>query len=189
MSGLTLHLLRHGEPMLAGRLLGRCDSVPTLAGIEICVAQAAALRVAHLVTSPLRRARAAADRIGADKGLAITVDARWQELDFGRWDGLTTAEVARSDAAALQAFWDDADANPPPAGERWSALCARVGAAIETLDQPTLVVTHGGPMRAALSLLCGLDQRQSWCVDLPYGALLSLRCHGGMAQIIGLKLP
>ena len=189
MSGVTLHLLRHGEPELVGRLLGRRDCPSTEAGISTCVAQAMGIQVDKLVTSPLSRARAAADRIGVDMGLRVTVDARWQELDFGCWDGLTMAEVARTDDVALRAFWEDPDASPPPEGERWSALLARIGAAIEVLDRPTLVVTHGGPMRAALSLLCGLDQRQSWCVDLPYGALLSLRRYDGMAQIVGVKLP
>lgn len=189
MSGVALHLLRHGEPQLSGRLLGRTDCASTQAGIATCVDQAGALRIDAVVTSPLRRARAAADRIGVDKRIAVAVDPRWRELDFGRWDGLTTAQVARFDDKALAAFWDDPDASPPPAGERWSALCARVGAALAAIEVPSLVVTHGGPMRAALSLLCGLDQRQSWCVDLPYGALLSLRRYGDTAHITGLRLP
>lgn len=189
MSGLALHLLRHGEPELVGRLLGRTDCASTEGGIATCVRQVRALRIDALISSPLRRARAAADRIANDIAVTTRIDPRWRELDFGRWDGLTTAEVLRHDEQALAAFWDDPDANPPPGGESWSALRARVGAALAEIDAPALVVTHGGAMRAALSLLCGLDQRQSWCVDLPYGALLSFRRYEDRAQIAGLCVP
>ena len=189
MSGVLLHLLRHGTPELAGRLLGRHDCGSTEQGIAVCRAQAAGLEVVRLISSPLRRARMAADAIGSDVGLLIEIDERWQELDFGRWDALSADEIAATDRAALHAFWDDPDANPPPGGERWAALRARVGEAVAAIDAPALVVTHGGAMRAALSLLCGLDQRQSWCLDLPYGALLSLRRHGDAAQVVGLRLP
>jgi len=58
-----------------------------------------------------------------------------------------------------------------------------------TWSEPTLVVAHGGAMRAALALLCGFTQSQLWAFDLPYGALLSLRAWPGpprSAQIMGL---
>ena len=75
-------------------------------------------------------------------------------------------------------------------GERWSALVTRVSAALADLAPvPTLVVTHGGAMRAALHSLCGFDQRQLWAFDLPYASLLSLRVWPGErpgAQIAGL---
>lgn len=68
---------------------------------------------------------------------------------------------------------------------------ARVSDATDALAPvDTLVVTHGGAMRAALHHLCGFDLRQLWAFDLPYGALLSLRIWRGAqpgAQIIGLR--
>ena len=97
---------------------------------------------------------------------------------------------AQIDPAALGQFWDDPNANPPPDGERWSALRSRVAAAIEALPPvPTLVVSHGGAIRAALAVLCGFDHRQIWAFDLPCGALVSLRVWPGApftAQIAGL---
>ncbi|QJU59761.1 histidine phosphatase family protein [Sphingomonas sp. AP4-R1] len=179
MSGAPLYLLRHGEPELAGRMLGRTDCAVTEAGIAACRARAGGLAVEHLVASDLRRARDCAGAIGAP-----AIDPRWRELDFGEWDGLAAAEI---DPVALGRFWDDPDAAPPPGGERWGDLVGRVGSALAALpDVPTLVVTHGGPMRAALHLLCGFDRRQVWAFDLPYAALLVLQRHEGGAQIKGL---
>jgi alpha-ribazole phosphatase len=187
MSGWLLHLLRHGAPETPGLLLGRTDAAPTAAGIAACVEQAAMLDVARVVCSDLQRASLAAHAIGQRLARPVTTDCRWRELDFGAWDGLAASTL---DPGASSRFWEDPDAHPPPGGERWSSLVARVTAALADIAGPsTLVVTHGGAMRAALAHLCGFTQPQLWAFDLPYGALLTLKVWPGdrpAAQIIGL---
>jgi alpha-ribazole phosphatase len=187
MSGFFLHLLRHGAPERAGLLLGHADVPSTPAGIAACVEQVADLSFAALLSSDLARASAAADAIGTARGLSARQDARWRELNFGAWDGLAPAGI---DGTAISAFWDDPDTNPPPAGERWSALVTRVSAALDDMAEcDTLVVTHGGAIRAALAALFGFSQRQLWAFDLPYAAVLTLRVWPGAprsAQIAGL---
>jgi alpha-ribazole phosphatase len=188
VSSFALHLLRHGAPVRPGRLMGRTDDPPTPEGIAACVGRAAGLEVEHLIASDLQRASRAAEAIGAGLNLTPVVDPRWRELDFGAWDGCDPAAIP---PAALARFHDDPEGAPPPEGELWSGLTARVSAAIDALQPvPTLVVTHGGAMRAALHLLCGFDLRQTWAIDLPYAALLSLRVWPGedrFAQITGLR--
>lgn len=188
MSGFALHLLRHGAPALTGTLLGRTDSAATPDGVAACVAQTAALHIERLVTSDLHRARAAAAAIAAPRSLSPVIDPRWRELDFGEWDGRAPDTI---DPDALALFHADPDAHSPPGGERWSALVARVSAATAALPPvPTLIVTHGGAMRAALHLLCGFDRDQAWAFDLPYAALLSLRVwpvSPPVAQVMGLR--
>ena len=187
MTAFALHLLRHGTPETPGLLMGRTDGLPTAEGIAACAAQVADLGIEHLIASDLRRSSAAGEAIGEAAGLRLKIDPRWRELDFGDWDGQPSSAV---DPDAFGRFWDDPDANPPPGGERWSSLVTRVSAAIGDLAPvPTLVVTHGGAMRAALHALCGFDQRQLWAFDLPYASLLSLRVWPGerpSAQIAGL---
>ncbi len=187
MSGFLLHLLRHGAPETTGRMMGRTDSPPTREGIAACVDQAGMLAVDTLIASDLSRAQLAGEALGEVLALPLVIDPRWRELDFGDWDGKAASEI---DQTAFGRFWDDPDGNPPPGGERWSALVARVSAAIDTLPaRDTLVVSHGGAMRAALAVLCGFDQRQIWAFDLPYASLLSLQVWPGerrSAQIVGL---
>ncbi len=187
MSGaFLLHLLRHGAPELTGRMLGRTDSPVTAEGMAACLARAKSLHFNTLVSSDLMRSQAIADAIGRERGLAPTTDARWRELDFGDWDGLAAAEI---DSAALQRFWDDPDGAPPPGGERWSDLVARTTDAIKDLTPETsLIVTHGGAIRAALKSLCGFGLRELWAFDLPYAALITLRIWPDRtAQIVGLQ--
>lgn len=187
MSGFFLHLMRHGAPETPGLLLGHTDAAPTPTGIATCIQQVDALPFEAIIASDLMRATAAATAIGAPRGIAALPDPRWRELDFGAWDGLAPADV---EAKAMAGFWDDPDANPPPGGERWSSLVARVAAAFDDIPpRDTLVIAHGGSIRAALAACFGFEQRQLWAFDLPYSAVLTLRVWPGTprsAQIVGL---
>lgn len=186
MTGVLLHLMRHGPTARPGLMLGRTDWPATPEGIAACLAAAGGLAFDHLVSSDLARARDCAEAIGAARGLPVRIDPRWRELDFGRWEGLAADQV---DEGALLRFWNDPDANPPPGGERWSSLAARVaGALADRPEGATLVVTHGGAMRAALTHLAGLRRADAHAFDLPCGAVLSLRAWpDGPAQIVALR--
>lgn len=185
MTPFALHLLRHGAPETPGLLLGRTDMAPTAEGIAACAAQAAGIAVEVLISSDLRRCHDAATKIGKAAGLPVTTEPRWRELDFGDWDGQPGSAI---DAEALGRFWSDPDANPPPEGEPWSALTARVSAALVDLaPRPALIVTHGGAIRAALHRLCGFDRRQLWSFDLPYGVLVSLQVWPDGAQLVAIR--
>ncbi|WP_313534545.1 histidine phosphatase family protein [Sphingomonas sp.] len=186
MSGIVLHLLRHGVTEAEGRLIGRTDAQPLAEGVAACVARAAGLAVDAVVTSDLARSFVPARLIAAALSCDVREDARWRELDFGAWDGLGFDAI---DAEALAAFQADPARHIPPHGEAWPALLARVTEALGTIDRSTLVVTHGGAMRAALATLCAIDFPQLWNIALPHAALLSLRVWPGtprVGQIIGL---
>ena len=186
MSAFMLHLMRHGAPVREGLLLGHEDVPSSDAGCTACFECGRTLAIENIVSSDLQRARRPADMIAAWQDLPLRNDSRWRELNFGAWDG---ADPAGLDADELAAFWDDPQGHPPPGGERWSSLVERVEAALADVSVSTLIVTHGGAIRAALCCLLGLDYRQSWAFDVPYAALLSLRVWPGeprSAQLTGL---
>lgn len=182
-----IHLMRHGTPVLSGCFLGHTDCAVTAEGIDACRAAAEGLRFGGLVASDLQRAARSAAAIADDRGIVAQMDSRWRELDFGDWDGRRAAGI---DAAALGRFWADPDLDPPPHGERWSALTMRIGTALAAIDTDTLVVTHAGAMRAALAVACGFGRDQAWAFDLPYACVLSLKLWRGAAsgaQIVALR--
>lgn len=183
----TIHLMRHGEPVRTGCMLGRTDVDVTPQGIDACAAQAADLTATTIVSSDLIRAGRCAAGIADGRGLSVIVDPRWREYDFGDWDGRGTDAI---DPDALARFWRDPDGRPPPGGERWSALTARAGEALATCGDATLVVTHAGAIRGALAAACDLSFAQTWAFDLPYAALITLRYWPGApptAQIVRLR--
>lgn len=126
MNAFPLHLMRHGAPQLAGRLLGHLDAPPEAEGIALCIERARHLDFARVVTSDLARARAPGAVIAAERGIELDVDRRWRELNFGDWEG---ADPALLPAEDLARFWDDPDGFPPPGGESWTDLRADRGRA------------------------------------------------------------
>jgi len=188
MRPFALHLLRHGTTADGGRFNGRTDVAPTASGLDDCLDQASDLSFDLVVSSDLQRCVTAAERIAQAHRVELRIDPAWRELDFGRWDGLDPREL---DPAAVSRFWDDPDRHPPEDGERWSDLVRRVADALADMDlRSTLVVAHGGSIRAALAHLCGFDMRQVWAFQLGNAALISLEIwpgDGGAAQIVGLR--
>jgi alpha-ribazole phosphatase len=186
MSERVIYLLRHGPPVRTGLLLGHTDEPALDVGCSLTRAKVQRLLPARIVTSDLCRASVQAEALAHHLDVPLTVDPAWRELDFGAWDGRAASAV---DGQALARFWDDPDGHAPPEGESWSGLRARIASALATLETRTLVVTHAGAMRAAVSVLTGLDHRGVWAVDLPYHALLRLRLWPGTpasGAIVGL---
>ncbi|MGJ5177698.1 histidine phosphatase family protein [Bradyrhizobium oligotrophicum] len=177
---MRIDLLRHGTTGRDGHLDGRTDPPLSALGWDQFRRQTMNGAWRRIVTSPLARARAAAEDHARNTGCALQIDADWRELDFGRWDGLKRNDiVAEPDGAALlDAFYADA-AVAAPDGESWSDLQARVARALDRIVisadvGPVLVVTHGGAMRAALSLLLGWPLRQLWSLRIHPGTRITL---------------
>lgn len=185
--GFVIHLLRHGPVEQTGLLLGHRDDPPINPDCPVMLERVRNLPIRRVVSSDLRRARLQAHNLAQHLEVPLSLNANWRELDFGAWEGLFPGAIEEQ---ALADFWSDPDASPPPEGERWSVLCARAASGLATIGPDTLVVTHAGTMRAALSVLTGLDHRSGWALDLPYRACLTLRIWPGEAlagQVIGLE--
>jgi alpha-ribazole phosphatase len=176
---MRIDFVRHGATGHDGVMLGRSDWPATAEGNELVRRQTALLKWSAVVTSPLRRSREPAESIAAACGVTPTTDADWRELDFGHWDGRSRAAItAKAEGArALAAFYDDPAANPPPGGETWDRLAARVGSALQRaceLPEPVLVVTHAGPIRAAIAQACGLPDTALWAFRIAYATRVRL---------------
>lgn len=186
---MFIDLIRHGATDMEGTLLGRTDAAVSEAAWPDLLRQTDGRSWCAVVASPLRRSRAFAERLARDRGLPLRIDSDWAELDFGDWDGKPIAAL-RADptiAAHLDAFYRDPDAPAPPNGESWRALEARTARAIDRLLDPdapqsALVIAHGGPFRAALSLACGLPFASTWAFRIGYGTRITLRIERGPDQ-------
>ncbi|HWB66511.1 MAG TPA: bifunctional RNase H/acid phosphatase [Mycobacteriales bacterium] len=152
-------LLRHGETSLSAdlRFSGHGDAALTPRGEA--QAAAAAKRIAEvgadvIVSSPLRRTRQTADAVATVLGLDVAVDEGFAESDFGRWEGLTFAEVSERWPDEIKAWLADPTV-PPPGGESMAATAQRVLAArarvLEKYAGATVVVvSHVTPIKALL---------------------------------------
>lgn len=174
-----LYLVRHGEtPGNQERRYIGWEDPPLAATGE---AQAAALAqnlknvpITAVYSSDLRRAVHTAEILAAPYGLAVQIDPRLREINFGDWSGLTYDEIAALAPEQLQRWVADPVSNPPPRGETLAQLTERVLQALPQEDG-ALVVTHGGPLRAIVSHFTG---RPFWQIPAPHCGLIAVRNDG-----------
>jgi broad specificity phosphatase PhoE len=153
---MTLYLLRHG-PTHARGMTGWTDLPADLSDSRRLDRLRAALAGLPCVSSDLSRAVATADAVAT--GPRRPHDPSLREIHFGAWEGLTHDQAEARDPALIRAFWDDPGAIAAPGGESWDDLAARVGAALATLQGPTLIVAHFGAILAAVGHLTGEGPR------------------------------
>lgn len=183
---MRIDLLRHGDTGRGRYLDGRSDPPLSEMGWRQFAKQTKDGAWRLIVSSPLARARSAAEDLARRAGTTVQIDPNWSELDFGRWDGRSRDEIAAQpdDAALLQAFYADPTAFAAPGGESWALLRDRVGRALDRATtepelSPVLIVTHGGAIRAALSLILNWPLPSLWSLRINPATRITLEVGRG----------
>lgn len=156
---------------------------------------------ALLVTSDLKRATQTADAI-RDAGLDLPpaiVEPDLREQHFGDWQGMSYEAFAALREATPHRHWRVPAFIQPPNGENFVHLIARVAPAIQRLSEEhagrdIVAVTHGGTIRAALSLALGLDPETSLAfstqnLGITRLDLITDRADGVAWRISGVNQP
>ncbi len=192
-----IFLLRHGETVWnrERRVQGQKDSPLTPLGLE--QARRYGLRLKdvlqpvggyRLVSSPLGRALHTASIVAAVLERCadeITTDDRLKEMAWGRWDGMTAAEIEAQDKELWQARIDDRWTRPPPGGgETQQDILDRAVAWLGSLEAEArlVVVAHGALGRAIRCAYEGLAPAAMLDLDQPQDAFFRLR--GGVVTRI-----
>ncbi|MHB8910412.1 MAG: histidine phosphatase family protein [Syntrophales bacterium] len=182
-----LILIRHGDlgEGCRGRYIGRTDEPLSPTGRRQAAALAGELgrigKGARILCSPLLRAReTAATALGADRTFSIDDDLR--EINFGRWELMSFAEIAAADPDAVAGWAALDEAFTFPGGESISAFRKRIGAAAgRIVADPAgtvVAVTHGGVIRLLICLLLGLDYRHYLLFDVRPGSVSEIAIEG-----------
>jgi alpha-ribazole phosphatase len=162
--------VRHAPVAHGGRIYGQSDLSCDCSDTAVFTGLAEKLpREAVWVTSNLRRTHetaAAIIRAGLTgprpiPGPGAIEIADLAEQNFGDWQGLTYEQLEQSRAGDFHRFWHAPAHETPPRGESFTAVIARVSAAIHWLveahpGRDIIAVAHGGTIRAALALALGL---------------------------------
>lgn len=172
----TIHLVRHAAVVASfdGICFGQRGDPPIAAMNE---ADATRLRVtvspgSTVFSSPARRARETATLLAS----RFIIDGRWSERDFGTWEGRPWADCWTDvPAAHLESADSYVEYTPDGAGQH-ADVVARVRDALDDAARSgtdAVVVTHAGPIRAAL-LVAGLSLTEAFATDLPSLSATSL---------------
>lgn len=128
---------------------------------------------ARVVCTPLSRTQLTADalvRAGHPEHERL-IDQAFIEQDFGEWQGVPISQFEARSHEQRHPFWPIHATEIPPGGESFTQMIARVGAGLEALGQTTeigntIIVSHGGAIRAACAHAMGLTPHQALCLQI-----------------------
>ena len=173
-----LLLVRHGETVLGaeGRYAGHSDTALTPRGRREVAAlrrRLAGTRIDVVYCSDLPRCRQTAELLVPEREFRLT--RRLREIDFGRWEGRTKAELAKRYGETYRRWKADPSVGRPSGGESVPELRRRVRrftaeVARRHPSATVLFVCHGGVIRAILDV----PYHDYWGLKIPTASLWRL---------------
>ena len=198
---IQLILVRHGESLWQGeeRYAGSTDIPLSSRGreqAERLAAWSASAGLTAIWSSPLSRTRETAAPAERTTGLTAHIDFRLREVDFGRGEGLTAAEIERSFPEAFAAFQSDPVVHYLPGGEDPQRATQRAIACFREIEMKhpggrVLVVSHSTLIRLALCELIGvpLSRYRSLFPSVISAALTEIRLEDEKASLLRFNAP
>jgi broad specificity phosphatase PhoE len=173
-------LLRHGAVEGGEVYRGRTDDPLSPIGfVRMWEALSGLNQWDLIVSSPLRRCAVFAKEFAHYHGIPLSLEPGLSEIDFGEWEGRSSAELMQTSPTALTEYWRDPCNHTPPGGESLLRFHQRV---IETWDalqrgrdgRRLLLVTHGGVIRILLCHLQGWPLERILEIEVKHTALFGL---------------
>jgi alpha-ribazole phosphatase len=193
-------LVRHGESIWneERRIQGNQDPPLSPRGRRQAALLAARLgahllrRPTALYASPLRRAMETAEIVAGSVSLPVMTESGLREMALGSWEGRTVPEIRAASPGAYEAWLKDPQAHPAPGGERLEAFADRVVAAFERLRAAhhggdVILVSHGGPIKALLCHILGLEMRALFRMKQDNTALSAVEVDGETRRVVLLN--
>lgn len=181
---ITIDLMRHGVSTAGSCFLGATDAPLTEQGWEQMQASVVKQNYDRVISSPLMRCAGFAKHYAEKKNLPLSIEHDLKEIDFGAWEGKTSAEIWETQQQLLSAFWEDPLNNTPPEGEPYRVFQQRVDRAFKALsDQPnSLIITHGGVIRQIISSILCLPFEKLYCMHIDYAGITRIEsCKGDLS--------
>lgn len=164
-----IYLIRHGSTQLTAedRFAGATDVELSDEGRRQAAALAERLRddeVAAVYCSPMKRTVDTATIVGAPHSLKPMLEVGLREIDHGRWEGRTRAEVEREFSSEYQRWEQDPLTFAPERGESGLDVMARSLPVIRRIVEAhagdnVVVVSHKATIRLLISSILGFDAR------------------------------
>lgn len=197
----TLLLARHGETVwhAENRYAGSSDVGLT----DLGHAQARALAVwassqpiAAVCASDLSRAILTATPAAQALGVSLQIDSRLREVDFGRGEGMTRAEMMGVFPGAVEDFLRHPARVPLPDGESGVDAIDRAWPALEQIatdhdGETVLIVMHSTLMRLILCRVLDMppDRYRTAFPSVRNAAITTVSMGRGVAALHGYNVP
>ncbi|TFV52684.1 histidine phosphatase family protein [Blastococcus sp. TF02A-35] len=187
-------VLRHGQTEWSrtGQHTGTTDLPLLPEGEEQARALRAAMaerRFVEVRVSPLQRARRTAELAGLT---TTDLDPDLVELDYGGYEGRTTAEISE-ELGREWSIWEDGTADADEPGESLADVGARVDRVLDLVrdrlaDGDVALVAHGHVLRVVAARWLGLQPEAGALLALPAGRYGVLGHEHGRQVLTGWAL-
>ncbi|WP_457574738.1 histidine phosphatase family protein [Desulfolithobacter sp.] len=192
---VRLRLIRHGRSRAPeGVFVGSTD-VELEPGARKSLLRLRPVLDAHrgpVYVSPMRRTRQTLEELVSGRpAVQVLKDDRIREIDFGRWEMCSFAEIVRRDPG-LMADWSEYVDFVFPGGEAVADFTARVGDFLAMVqsgpEREVVAITHGGVIRTMICLALGLPLRHYLLFDVQPGTMTELKLYSRGGILTGLNL-
>ena len=190
----SIYLIRHGETEGESsiRFHGKTDVDLSDLGRRQMASVGSALapvRFSRFVASSLSRSREGADLVRkaqvAPELAPIDVDSRLDEVDFGRFEGLTAEEIEATFPGDARQWKEQGARFHFPDGESGQTFSERVREAGAHLlsrardtDDPMCVVVHKGVIRVLMAAWLDFEPHQARRVEVDLGGVFVFEWRG-----------
>ena len=194
---VRLLLIRHAATEASAKklLLGSTDIGVSSAGLQQLERLPSLVRSnpESWYCSPMQRALQTAEKLQSFGVIdqQCIVDERLKEIDFGRWEQKSFAEIEQSDPDLIPA-WSQYDDFVFPGGETVAVFAGRVAEMLDvfrsTGEKQIGIVTHGGVIRNMICLSLGISTRNYMLFSVNPASLtiIDLYTEGGV--LTGLNM-
>ena len=176
-----VYLIRHGETTWNSLMKFQGQTDIPLSDLGRQQAERLSRRLAcekftACYASDLTRAYETAEIVSIPHTLAVQKIPSLRELNFGAWEGLTSAEIKSSYREELKQWWKSPLTTRVPGGETLAEMVVRAMEALKTIvgshqEGNVLVVSHGGAIRSIVGSVLGMDLNQYWRLRLDNASL------------------
>lgn len=135
--------------------------------------------VERVVSSDRRRTLMTAEVIARVHGLSVEIRSELRELNFGAWEGASFEELMLRDGVRFRSWLAQPWRYRPPGGESAVSLWGRARVLwgdLRTVPEgsTTVVVGHGGSLRALLGVALGMPSKTVLSWELTPGSISCL---------------
>ena len=215
---MRLIMIRHPKTEANERKLvyGWTDALYSEAGkatIPWIVEKLHDVKIDRIYTSPLTRTRLLAEAIAADHAVAagegahsspaapeITIDDRIVEMNFGKFENKTTAELEKEYPEEFRSYRENFNDAVVPGGESYRQVAERTVAFLKEIyqrhegeragdEETVVVVSHSLVIHAAMGYLLGVDLDDVWHFKTEPGTVVDFDWRYEYAMLQGLYGP